>query len=166
MTAKDLETLFDYSYWANGKLFEVLSRLTPEQFTRPVAGSYGSIRNSLVHMMSTEWGWLDRSGGTPRGPRLSPTDFPTFASVTEQWQRIEGYVREFLASIRDDDLDRALEFVIVDGPKQTLSVGQMMHHAAVHSVHHRGQVALLLRSLGYVPGNFDICFYYNQERRS
>jgi len=75
MTAKDLETLFDYSYWANRKLFGVLSQLTPEQFIQPVAGSYGSIRNSLVHMMSTEWGWLERSGGTPRGPRLSATDF-------------------------------------------------------------------------------------------
>ena len=162
MTAKDLETLFDYSYWANEKLFEVISQLTPEQFTQPVAGSYGSIRNSLVHMMSTEWGWLDRSGGKPRGPRLSATDFPTFASVTEQWQRIEGHVRDFLGTVRDEDLDRVVEFAFGDGPKQALSVAQMMHHAAVHNVHHREQIALLLRSLGYVPGNFDICFYYNQ----
>ena len=83
----DLETLFEHSYWANRKLFEVISQLTPEQFTQPVAGSCGSIRNTLVHMMSTEWGWLDRSGG---GPRLSATGFPTFASVTEQWHSIEG----------------------------------------------------------------------------
>ena len=158
--------MFDYSYWANRKLFEVLSRLTPEQFTQAVAGSYGSIRNTLVHMMSTEWGWLERSGGPPRGQRLSATDFPTFASVTEQWKRIQGQVRQFLAALRDEDLDRVVEFVIADGPKQALTVGQMMHHAAVHGVHHRGQIALLLRSLGYVPGNFDICFYYSQVRPS
>jgi uncharacterized damage-inducible protein DinB len=163
MTAKDLETLFDYSYWANKKLFKVISQLTPEQFTQPVAGSYGSVRNTLVHMMSTEWGWLDRSGGTPRGPRLNARDFPTFASVAEQWQRVEGYVRQFLAAARDQDLDRVVQFDIGDGPQQALSVEQMMHHAAVHNVHHRGQIALLLRSLGYVPGNFDICFYYEQD---
>jgi len=46
MTAKDLEALFDYSYWANRKLFEVFSQLTPEQFTQLVGGSYGSIRNT------------------------------------------------------------------------------------------------------------------------
>ena len=165
MTAKDLETLFDYSYWANKKLFEVISQLTPEQFTQPVAGSYSSIRNTLVHMMSTEWGWLDRSGGTPRGPRLNATDFPTFAPVTGQWTRIEGFVREFLTAIRDEDLNRVVEFVIGDGPKQSLSVGQMLHHAAVHGIHHRGQIALLLRSLGYAPGNFDICFYYTDATR-
>ncbi len=33
MTVKDLEVLYDYGYWANGKLFNVISQLTPEQFS-------------------------------------------------------------------------------------------------------------------------------------
>jgi uncharacterized damage-inducible protein DinB len=41
--------------------------------------------------------------------------------------------------------------------------GDLMHHAVIHGVHHRGQVALLLRSLGYVPGSFDILFYYGRQ---
>jgi uncharacterized damage-inducible protein DinB len=45
MSVKDLEDVYDYGYWANGKLFDVISRLTPEEFTRSVAGSYESIRN-------------------------------------------------------------------------------------------------------------------------
>lgn len=44
MTVEDLETLFDSSYWANGGLRDVLSQGTTEQFTKPVAGTYGSIR--------------------------------------------------------------------------------------------------------------------------
>ncbi|MDQ1473743.1 MAG: toxin ParE1/3/4, partial [Bryobacterales bacterium] len=55
MTVNDLETLFDYGYWANRKLFVVLSQLTAEQFTQPVAGSYGSVRNTMVHVLSAEW---------------------------------------------------------------------------------------------------------------
>ena len=38
-------------------------------------GSYGSIRNTLVHALSTEWGWLDRCGGAKRGPALKGEDF-------------------------------------------------------------------------------------------
>jgi uncharacterized damage-inducible protein DinB len=56
MNVRDLQTLFDYNYWANAKLLEPLSRLTPEQLVRQVAGSYGSVRNTLVHMMSAEGG--------------------------------------------------------------------------------------------------------------
>ena len=54
MTVKDLEVLYDYGYWANGRLFNVISQLTPEQFTVAVAGSYGSIRNTMVHLLSAE----------------------------------------------------------------------------------------------------------------
>jgi uncharacterized damage-inducible protein DinB len=42
MTAKDIQTLYDYSYWANRKLFGVLTQLTTEQFTEPVAGGGSS----------------------------------------------------------------------------------------------------------------------------
>ena len=61
MTTKDLARLYDYGYWANRKLFGVMSRLTPEEFARPMAGSYGSIRNTLVHTLSAESGWLEPS---------------------------------------------------------------------------------------------------------
>ena len=56
MTVKDLERLYDYGYWANKKLLAVISQLTPEQFTQAVAGSYGSVRNTMVHILSAELG--------------------------------------------------------------------------------------------------------------
>ena len=162
MTVKDLETLFDYSYWANGRFFEVLSQLRDEQFIQQVAGSYGSVRNTLVHTLSAEWGWLDRCGGTARGPALNASDYPTVASVRARWRQVEGHVREFLSSLRDEDLERAVEFSIGQGPKKVMRLGELMHHAAIHGVHHRGQVALLLRSMGYTPGNVDILVYYGR----
>jgi uncharacterized damage-inducible protein DinB len=77
MTVNDLEALYDYSYWANKRIFGVLAGLTPEKFVEPVAGSYGSVRNTMVHVLSAEWGWLDRCGGTPRGPALVASDTPS-----------------------------------------------------------------------------------------
>ena len=162
MTVKDLETMFDYSYWANAKLFEVMSQLTPEQFTQSVAGSYGSVRNTIVHMLSAEWGWLDRCGGAKRGAALNAADFPTLASVRDRWQQVETHLREFLRNLRDEDLGRIVEFKLGNGPKQAMPLGALMQHAAVHGVHHRGQIALLLRTLGKVPGNVDMLLYYER----
>jgi uncharacterized damage-inducible protein DinB len=34
-----------------------------------------------------------------------------------------------------------------------------MYHSVIHGVHHRGQIALILRELGYTPGNFDFLIY-------
>jgi len=163
MTVKDLEVLFDYGYWANGKLLEVLSKLTNEQFTQTVAGSYGSVRNTLVHALSAEWGWLDRCGGFPRGPALAASDYPTVSSVFDRWKQVEAHMREFLSALRDEDLDRTVEFALGGRPMQAMPLGALMHHAANHGVHHRGQVSLLLRELGVVPGNFDILMYYAER---
>jgi uncharacterized damage-inducible protein DinB len=164
MTVKDLEALFDYGYWANRQLFTVLAQLTDEQFVAPVAGSYGSVRNTLVHMLSAEWGWLDRCGGQPRGPALQGVDYPTVASVRERWAQVEEYVRAFLAGLDDHDLDREVEWALGAGPKHTSRLGELMQHAVIHGVHHRGQVALLLRQLGHPPGNVDLLFYYGRAQ--
>jgi uncharacterized damage-inducible protein DinB len=163
VVVEDLKTLFDYGYWANDKLGGVLSQLTTEQFTRQVAGSYGSIRNTMVHMLSAEWGWLERCGGAARGPALDARDYPTVTSVFERWQQVEAHVREFLSTLRDEDLVRVLTFTLGDGVTHSMALGDLLHHAAIHGVHHRGQVALLLRTLGHVPGNFDILLYYGQR---
>lgn len=110
MTVRDLERLYDYGDWANKKLMSVVSQLTPEEFTQTVAGSCGSVRNTLGHVLSAEWGWLDRCGGYPRGPALKADDFPTVSSVTETWTKVEAWVRAFLAGLGDDDLNRLVEY--------------------------------------------------------
>jgi uncharacterized damage-inducible protein DinB len=165
MTVKDLERQFDYAYWANKRLLQVVSQATQGQFTQTVTGSYGSLRNTLVHILSAEWGWLDRCGGAQRGPALKPDDYPTVESLIGTWSRVEASVRDFLAKLKDEDLDRIVEFTNPKGEKRSTVLGPLMQHAAIHGVHHRGQVALLLRTLGYTPGNFDMLFY-DAEKRS
>jgi uncharacterized damage-inducible protein DinB len=164
MRVSDIQRLYDYHYWANRKLLGVVTWLTPEQFTRRVAGSYGSIRNTLVHVLSAEWGWLDRCGGPERGARLDPWDYPTVDSVTQAWVRVEGDMRDFLSGLEDKALGRNIEFALEAGEQQSVPLGDLLLHAAVHAVHHRGQVALLLRALGFVPGNFDVLMYVGDKQ--
>ena len=164
MTIKDLEVLYDYCYWANKKLFDAIARLTPEQFTQPVAGGHGSIRNALVHVLSAEAGWLDRCGGAKRGPRLHPADFPTVESVVQAWNKVEANVRELLGTLTDEDLVRNAEYSTDRTEKIAMPLGELMQHAANHGIHHRGQVALMLRMLGQEPGYFDMLIYYAGKR--
>jgi uncharacterized damage-inducible protein DinB len=164
MTVRDLEVLYDYGYWANRKLFHVISQLTPDQFTRSLAVSDRSIRDMMVHVLSAEAGWLERCGGPKRGPRLNPADFPTVESLVKAWNRVEADVREFLAKLADADLARMAEYTTGRVEKLSMPLGELLQHAANHGVHHRGQVALLLRLLDRAPGNLDILFYYADKR--
>jgi uncharacterized damage-inducible protein DinB len=131
-----------------------------------VAGSYGSIRNTLVHVLSAEWGWLDRCGGHKRGPALKPDDYPDVESLVERWTAVESHIRQFLSSLKDEDLGRTVEYTNPRGEKRSGVLGSLLQHGATHGVHHRGQVALLLRSLGRTPGNFDLLFYDAEQHGS
>jgi uncharacterized damage-inducible protein DinB len=163
MTVKDLEILFDYGYWANRKLLDVIAHLTPEQFTQTVDGSHGSVRNTMVHVLSAEWGWLDRCGGPKRGAPLNPADYPTVESLVAAWNKVETDLRKFLSELRNDDLARSVEFAVGGAEKRSMPVGKLLQHAANHAAHHRGQVSLLLRLLGYTPDNFDLLIYYAEK---
>lgn len=164
MTVDDLEVLFGYGYWANRRLFQALSPLAPDEFTRPVGPGHASIRNTLVHVLSAEWGWLDRCGGPARGARLDPGDYPTLESVVERWAAVERHVREFLGGLEDADLAREIAYVGGGGETFSMPLGELLQHAANHAVHHRGQVAPLLRQLGHAPPDLDLLFFLAERR--
>ena len=52
-----LRHLYDYNYWARDRQYEACARLTDEQFTRPLGGSFGSLRDTLAHIAGAEWIW-------------------------------------------------------------------------------------------------------------
>ena len=93
-------------------------------------------------------GWLDRCGGYKRGPALKPNDYPTLDSLIATWSGVEGHVREFVSKLTDDDLSRVVEYLTPRGEKRSGKLGALLQHSAIHAIHHRGQVALLLRVLG------------------
>ena len=163
MTVKDLQCLYDYGHWANRKLFAVISQLTPEQFTQPLSGDHGCVRKTMAHILSAELGWVRRCRGQERGAPLNPDDHPTAAALIEAWNRVEAHTREYLATLRDEDLTRIVEFTIGGSDMRAMPVGELLQHAANHGAHHRGQVSLLLRLLGCAPDNFDLLFYFGQK---
>lgn len=165
MTVKELETLFDYCYWANKQLEVVMSDLTSDLFTHHALGGHVSVRDTMVHIMSAEWGWVEACGGKPRGPALDALDYPSVASLFECWNQVEGHTRTFVSGLCDEDLHQAITFTLDKDLKTCMAMGDVLRHVAIHGIHHRGQVALLLRQLELSPGYFDFIIYLGQSPR-
>jgi uncharacterized damage-inducible protein DinB len=53
-----LQQLYNYNYWANGRLLDAAEALTEDQLYRQQGHSWGSIHGVLLHMMNAEWIWL------------------------------------------------------------------------------------------------------------
>jgi uncharacterized damage-inducible protein DinB len=58
MTKDDIQLLFEYARWANNRVLQAVSTLSAEEFTRNLGGSLRSVRDTLVHIIGGEWGWL------------------------------------------------------------------------------------------------------------
>jgi uncharacterized damage-inducible protein DinB len=143
-----LRHLYDYNYWARDRQFEACSKLTDEQFTRPLGGSFGSLRDTLAHIAGAEWIWCERWNG--RSPRIFPKgdQFPNLGALQEFWRGVERDVRHFLGGVTEASLSQTLTYTNVAGVQWTYPLWQTLFHVANHGTYHRGQVTTLLRQLG------------------
>jgi uncharacterized damage-inducible protein DinB len=92
-----LRELFKYNYWARDRQLEACASLTPEQFLRPMGSSFSSLHDTLVHLVSAEWVWLERWRG--KSPRAMPPawELPTLAAIEERWRVVERDLSGYLS---------------------------------------------------------------------
>ena len=166
MTKNGIQLLFKYDRWANNRVLQAASALSPEQFTRDLGGSFRSLRDTLVHIIASEWGWLTYwKASSHSSPFLTdlwdrvdvlfrPVAFPDIAAVRVQWAEVEKEQTAFVNAVTEEAL-------VKNFPVRTkqLSLAHLMQHLANHSTYHRGQVALMMRQLDAEPLSTDFAFF-------
>ena len=158
MTIDDIQLLFEYDRWANNRVLQAAGALGVEQFTRDLGGSFRSVRDTLLHIIGGEWGWLtywkepshsaafltdlwDRHDAL-----FNPEAFANLAAVCVKWEEIEKEQIEFVNHLTNEALRKMLPV-----RKTQLSLAHFMQHLANHSTYHRGQIAVMMRQLGAQP---------------
>src|SRR5512135_2184184 len=109
MDIKDyIRQAYDYMYWATGRYFAVAERITDAQLHQVQGHSWGDVHATLVHMMSSEWVWLQRwHGGAPKG-HLDKADTPTLTDLKKRWGEVETEMRAFIDAQTEASLQRAI----------------------------------------------------------
>ena len=163
MTRDDIRLLFEYDRWANRRVLQAASRLTDEQFTLAMSGSFHCVRDTLLHILGGEWIWLAYWRNPPDSPAsvsnlrakrdafFSPEAFPNLDALQSKWIEVESEQSEFLNRMNNESLAKMLPF---RGTR--LSLMHLMQHVVNHSTYHRGQVALTMRQLGAEPPATDL----------
>ncbi|HLY10183.1 MAG TPA: DinB family protein [Planctomycetota bacterium] len=161
-----IRLLYDYTHWADGKMLEAVSRLGPEPWTKDLGSSLKSVRDTVVHLASAQWIWLSRWKGESPKAMWSPGDFPSQASVREQWDRVRTDLASFAAAQTEESLHRPLAYRNLKGDPFSYPLGHLMLHTSNHSTYHRGQVTTLIRQLGAQPVSTDLVLYYLEKEKA
>ena len=158
MTKDDIQLLYEYDRWANNRVLQAVSALSIEQFTRDLGGSFRSVRDTLVHIIAGEWGWLtywkEPSPDSAfladlkqrRDALFNPDAFPKVAAVQLKWTEVEKEQADFVNRVTDESLETMVPFRTT-----TVRLAHLMQHVANHSTYHRGQIALMMRQLDAEP---------------
>lgn len=163
MKPAEMRELFAFNAWANRRIISAVEALSPEQFTKEMASSFSSIRDTLVHIWSVEWIWLERLEG--RSPTSFPNakEFPDLSSMTGRWYDIEHKWLEYASRLDETALDEEVDYKTMSfGPSRNPR-WQMMQHVVNHSTYHRGQITTMLRQLGAKGITTDLIFFYRER---
>ena len=172
MTKDDIQLLYEYDRWANNRVLQAVSALSDEQFTRDLGGSFRSVRDTLVHIIGGEWGWLAYWKELPHSSAFStdlrrrrdalfnPDAFSSVAAVQLKWAEVEKEQAEFVNRVTNESLEKMLPFRTTQ-----IRLAHLMQHLANHSTYHRGQVALMMRQLDAEPLATDFHVFLVEGRR-
>jgi uncharacterized damage-inducible protein DinB len=163
MNIDDIRLLYDFNAWANHRTIDACAPLAPEQFTRDLASSFRSVRDTLAHIYGAQWVWLERWHGRIPTALPSAADFPDLDTVRRRFIEIDRNMVDFAASLNADDLHRIVQYKTVAGTAQAQPLWQMLQHVANHSTYHRGQVTTLLRQLGAKATSTDLIAFYRER---
>lgn len=164
MTPEQIRELYDFNAWANQRVLDSCAALRPEQFVRTIVSSYPSVRETLAHIVTGEWVWLELWLGRmhPAPERKSFAEqFTDIGSIRAGWSEVEKERRRFLDTLTPADLDHVIEYTSLMGNRCAYTLRRMMQHVVNHSTYHRGQLTTMLRQLGAEPCATDYLRYFD-----
>lgn len=138
--------------WATQRLLDVLAELDDQQLATTVPGTYGSILDTIHHLIDSDASYLNVvSDG--RYPRLDDGALDIAALRAEMDRHAERWT-ELVAS--DPDLDRMTVRRRPDGSSTRAPVGLRLIQVIHHGTDHRSQICTALTTLGIEPPGIDV----------
>lgn len=141
-----LVRMFEHNRWANICAVDACAGLTDATLDATVAGTAGSVRDTLMHIASAEQRYVMRLSG--RQPTYGERDgWP--GSVTLR-QAFDESGRELITLAEHADPDAVLEGEY-QGHRARVPVAIVYVQAINHATEHRSQIATILTQQGVTP---------------
>jgi uncharacterized damage-inducible protein DinB len=155
-TLEMMRTLYAYNEWANKRVLEAAAGLSDEEMLRPQGVSHGSPGMNMLHQLGGQVGWLSTwQEGAPWVPLPASESGRFLDNLAEWYPRSDGAIREFVDSLREEDLGEPRVDRMPGGKERTMMLWDMMVHVVNHGTQHRSESAMALTSVGRSPGDLD-----------
>jgi uncharacterized damage-inducible protein DinB len=163
---EQLRRLFDYDRWATSRIRAALGELAAagaEAGGGLDSAAGGRALALYAHLYGSRRMWLGRveaSADAQQGtwPELS------LDAADELRAEMEARWDALLDGLGEADLSREVRYTLPNGAAGWQSLGDILTHAVLHSMHHRAQIASLIREAGGTPPQNDFVVFTRETR--
>jgi uncharacterized damage-inducible protein DinB len=146
---------FEYEKDSHAKTLDSLNAVSEElrrseEFRRAVY--------LMGHIIAARRMWLFRFGVLHNNVELFPRE-TNLAELPRQISEMETMWLKYLNELKDKELARVFEYQSYEGKRFRNTIEEILTQLFGHSWYHRGQIALLLRSVGAEPAVTDFVFW-------
>jgi uncharacterized damage-inducible protein DinB len=161
MTTSLLAEGFGHHVWATIRLIDICAELSEEQLQTTVPGTYGSIIDTMRHVVGADTDYLFvLSGG-----EISTIDEDTMDLAALREEMVRNGQRWSDVLPRHLDPDTVVIRHRDDGSESHAPAGTRLTQAVQHGTDHRSQICTALTTLGIDPPEIDAWAYADSQGR-
>jgi uncharacterized damage-inducible protein DinB len=151
MSRSILADAFEHHVWATLRLMDACLPLSDEQLATTVPGTFGSILDTMRHLVGADAGYLFVLSGGRHQP--IDEDSMDLAGLRGVMERNGPAWSEVIAAVGDPDepITRHRD----DGSTSTAPLGIRLAQVPHHGTDHRSQICTALTTLGIQPPEID-----------
>ncbi|MGN6135852.1 MAG: DinB family protein [Aureliella sp.] len=155
-----VEDLYRYNDWANGRIFELCYDLSNAQLDAPRELGFGSLRNTLFHILTAEQIWLERWQVVSWRPFPTDSQGLALGEIEAQLKQVAQARQQLISAERSNRWKRIVNYQDSRRVSYSNPLDVLLLHVANHSAYHRAQALSFLKDHGRtVPVGLDYTLY-------
>lgn len=161
-----------YNLKMNQQLYQACQQLSDEQIKQDRGAFFGSLFNTLNHLIIADSYWLykccgDKSkvalldgAGKPVAIKSVNDVLTDDFSILWRWRRqLDENIVEFIEGLSERDIAQEINHTTADGVETRYSLTKVLTHFFNHQTHHRGQATTLLSQMNVDYGCTDLLVF-------
>ena len=169
MLKSNFVLMAQYNRDMNKSFFNSASKLSSPELACDQGAYFGSIINTLNHILVGDTIWLNRfamhSDAFKSLEYMQVAKLPTsldtilyadFVTLREKREKMDGIIELFASELTEPILAQPFSYTDTKGVASTKCFGFVLQHFFNHQTHHRGQVSTLLFQQGIDVGVTDL----------
>ena len=157
----NLALMARFNQWVNGRFYDSVAELSDEEYRRDRQAFFGSIHNTLNHLLLVDRLWIARIRGRDHGIKsLTDILFDEFEPLRAARVREDDGLIDMVDGIDDDRIASPVVYrrMLGDGEQQT-RLDHILITLYNHQTHHRGQVHAMLTQAGVTTPPIDVIYF-------